>query len=109
MAIPDYQSIMLPLLKLVSDGQEYKMRDVTDKLADHFNLTEEERQEPIPSGTQALFYNRVGWARTYLVKAGLLMTKAIWTSCRVAPHAGAWIETHRSPTLTPEKAQAPIE
>ena len=72
MAIPDYQSIMLPLLKLVSDGQEYKMRDATDELADHFNLTEEERNRPIPSGTQALFYNRVGWARTYLVKAGLL-------------------------------------
>ena len=74
MAIPDYQSIMLPLLKLVADQQEYKMRDVTATLADQFNQSEEERKVLIPSGTQALFYNRVGWARTYLVKAGLLKT-----------------------------------
>ena len=74
MAIPDYQSIMLPLLKLVADKQEYKMRDVTSTLADQFDLSDEERKVLIPSGTQALFYNRVGWARTYLVKAGLLET-----------------------------------
>lgn len=74
MAIPDYQSIMLPLLKLVADKQEYKMRDVTATLADQFDLSDEERKVLIPSGTQALFYNRVGWARTYLVKAGLLET-----------------------------------
>ena len=74
MAIPDYQSIMLPLLQLVADKQEYKMRDVTATLADQFDLSDEERKVLIPSGTQALFYNRVGWARTYLVKAGLLET-----------------------------------
>jgi len=65
---------MLPLLKLVADRQEHKMREVTDTLAEQFNLTEEERNVLIPSGTQSLFYNRVGWARTYLVKAGLLDT-----------------------------------
>ncbi len=74
MAIPDYQSIMLPLLKLAGDQQEHKMKEVTDTLADQFNLTEEERKTQIPSGTQSLFYNRVGWARSYLVKAGLLDT-----------------------------------
>ena len=74
MAIPDYQSIMLPLLQLVADKQEYKMRDATATLADQFDLSDEERKVLIPSGTQALFYNRVGWARTYLVKAGLLET-----------------------------------
>lgn len=72
MAIPDYQSIMLPLLKLAGDQQEHKMKDITDELANQFGLTEDERQAQIPSGTQSLFYNRVGWARTYLVKAGLL-------------------------------------
>jgi len=72
MAIPDYQSIMLPLLKLAADRQEHKMNEVTDTLAEQFDLTEEERKVLIPSGTQSLFYNRVGWARTYLVKAGLL-------------------------------------
>ena len=74
MAIPDYQSIMLPLLKLAGDKQEHKMSDVTDRLADQLDLSDEERKVLIPSGTQALFYNRVGWARTYLVKAGLLET-----------------------------------
>jgi restriction system protein len=74
MAIPDYQSIMLPLLQLAGDQQEHKMKEATDTLADQFNLTEEERKTQIPSGTQSLFYNRVGWARTYLVKAGLLDT-----------------------------------
>ncbi len=74
MAIPDYQSIMLPLLRLAGDQQEHKISEVTDTLAEQFSLTEEERNVLIPSGTQSLFYNRVGWARTYLVKAGLLDT-----------------------------------
>jgi len=69
--IPDFQAIMLPLLKLLSDKKEYHIRDITEKLADSFNLTEEERKEVISSG-QYIFTNRVGWARTYLKKAGLL-------------------------------------
>lgn len=74
MAIPDYQSIVLPLLKLISDQNEYKMSKVTDLLADQFDLSEEERKALIPSGTQSLIYNRAGWVRTCLVKAGLLDT-----------------------------------
>ena len=70
--IPDYQTLMLPLLKSVSDGNEYKFSDVVSTLANQFNLTEEERNELLPSGTAFLFSNRVGWARTYLKKAGLL-------------------------------------
>lgn len=72
MAIPDYQSIMLPILKLVGDGQEWKMSDVTDVLGKQFELTEEELKELLPSGLAFVFYNRVAWARTYLKKAGLL-------------------------------------
>jgi restriction system protein len=72
MAVPDYQSIMLPLLKYVSDQQVHTLRDVVEGLATHFKLTEEERREMLPSGMQAAFDNRVGWARTYLKKAGLL-------------------------------------
>jgi restriction system protein len=72
MAIPDYQTIMLPLLKFASDGQEHRFRDSVNALADDFQLTEEERKELLPSGQQPLFPNRVGWARLYLVKAGLL-------------------------------------
>lgn len=72
MAIPDYQSIMLPLLKFTGDKQEHSLRQVIDTLADQFHLTAEERRELLPSGHQATFNNRVGWARTYMKKAGLL-------------------------------------
>jgi restriction system protein len=70
--IPDYQSIMLPLLKLTSDKKEHKVNDLVDQLAEQFKLTDEERKELLPSGQTFLFGNRVGWARTYLKKAGLL-------------------------------------
>ena len=70
--IPDYQSLMLPLLKLVSDGQEHKYRDLIESLAIEFQVTDEERKELLASGNQAIFDNRVGWAKTYLKKAGLL-------------------------------------
>jgi restriction system protein len=75
MTIPDYQTIMLPLLQYIKDEKEYSLRDVIDGLADYFKLTTEERNELLPSGTQSLFYNRVGWARTYLNKAGLLKSE----------------------------------
>lgn len=72
MPIPDYQSIMLPLLKLVNDQQEHSLREAIGILADQFQLTKKERKELLPSGKQALFNNRVAWASTYLRKAGLL-------------------------------------
>lgn len=70
--IPDYQSIMLPLLESISDGKEYKMRNVTDELAIKFGVTEEEQKELLPSGAAPVFYNRTAWAKTYLKKAGLI-------------------------------------
>ena len=70
--IPDYQSIMLPLLKMASDKKEHKINDLVDKLAEQFKLTDEERKELLPSGQTFIFGSRVGWARTYLKKAGLL-------------------------------------
>ncbi len=63
---------MLPILKLVADGQEYKYRDLIESLANEFQVTDEERKELLASGNQAVFDNRVGWAKTYLKKAGLL-------------------------------------
>ena len=72
MTIPDYQTVMLPFLQFLSDEQERSYRETVDNLADHFQLTEEERKEMLPSGTQELFNNRVGWARTYLKHAGLI-------------------------------------
>ncbi len=71
MAIPDYQTVMLPLLKLTADDEEHQIREAVNTLADQFKLTEAERKETLPSGG-GIFDNRVGWARTYLKKAGLL-------------------------------------
>lgn len=70
--IPPYQNLMLPLLKIVSDGKEYHNRELIELLAVQFNLTDDERKEMLASGTQPIFDNRVGWAKTYLKKAGLL-------------------------------------
>ncbi|MBN2574733.1 MAG: restriction endonuclease [Deltaproteobacteria bacterium] len=72
MAIPDFQAIMLPLLKHFGDGQEHSNRETCDMLAGHFHLTEEELSELVPSGGQPLFYNRVAWARSDLKRAGCI-------------------------------------
>jgi restriction system protein len=72
MAIPDYQTIMLPLLRFAGDQQEHSLREAIDQLAEKFALTEVERKELLPSRQQEIFNNRVAWARTYMGKAGLL-------------------------------------
>lgn len=72
MAIPQYQEIMFPLLKLLSDDQPHSISQINDDLANHFQLTDEEKNRPKASGNQALFRNRWGWTRFYLKKAGLL-------------------------------------
>lgn len=72
MTIPGYQTIMLPLLRYVGDGEIHRMNVVYEAMADYFELTEGERRELLPSGTQPTINSRVGWARTYLLKAGLL-------------------------------------
>ncbi|MFM8331538.1 MAG: restriction endonuclease [Candidatus Methylumidiphilus sp.] len=72
MAIPDFQSIMLPLLQLTVDEQEYSFKGTTEALAKQFQLSDDEKKELLPSGRQGTFANRVGWARTYLKKALLL-------------------------------------
>ena len=63
---------MLPLLRHIADGKEYTIAGSRDILADHFNLTEEERKERLPSGAANRFYNRLAWAKTYLERAGLI-------------------------------------
>lgn len=72
MSIPSYQELYPILLDSVRDECEYTMREVRDRIAGTLKLTEDEREILIPSGRQRLFDNRVGWAKTYLVKAGLL-------------------------------------
>lgn len=70
--IPTYEEIMLPFLKYLRDGKDHELNETHDALAKQFELTYEELRERLPSGTQPVFRNRVGWARTYLKKAGLV-------------------------------------
>lgn len=70
--IPDYQTCMLPLLKYAADNKEHKLADAVEDLSNQFGLTAEERKELLPSKTQEVIFNRIGWARTYMKKAGLL-------------------------------------
>lgn len=72
MPIPDYQTLMRPVLAAVAEGTELRARDLVPLLADQFSLSEEERKQFLPSGGQQVFDNRVFWAITYLAKAGLL-------------------------------------
>ncbi|WP_167146899.1 restriction endonuclease [Pseudomonas sp. OTU750018] len=72
MAIPDFQSVMRPVLNAVADGTPLSLSALRERIADEFQLSEAERHERLPSGRQTVINNRVGWARTYLNKAGLL-------------------------------------
>ncbi|GAB6083664.1 restriction endonuclease [Desulfuromonas carbonis] len=72
MAIPNYQTLMLPLLSFAADGQEHSVREAREHLAADLGLSDEERAELLPSGRQSVFDNRVAWAKTYLQRAGLL-------------------------------------
>lgn len=74
MAIPDFASITLPMLEELADGKDHPVRELRDALATRFKLSDEERAQLIPSGKQRLFDNRVGWAKTYMDKAGLVTT-----------------------------------
>ena len=71
MAVPDFQTLMLPLLKLVSDGQQHTLAEAVERPAQEFQLSDDDRAQLLRSG-QPRLYNRVGWTKTYLKKAGLL-------------------------------------
>ena len=72
MTIPDFQSVLFPLLKFCADGQEHTNREAIDALAHEFRLTEEEQKQLLPSGQQCVFENRVAWARAHMKMAGLV-------------------------------------
>lgn len=72
MPIPDFQSAMLPILRLAQDGKDHTLGEAVEAIAVEFKATEEERNELLPSGRQRRLHNRVGWAKTYLQKAGLV-------------------------------------
>lgn len=75
MTIPDYQTLMLPVLRLAAAG-EMRVADVSERLADELGLTQAERDELLPSGRQRLLHNRVHWAKFYMSKAGLIASPA---------------------------------
>jgi len=70
--IPDYQSLMLPLLRLAEDRREHRIGDVIEPLGKQLGLTQSELDEMLPSGRQPVFNNRAHWAKTYLAQARLL-------------------------------------
>ncbi|MBI5438800.1 MAG: restriction endonuclease [Nitrosomonadales bacterium] len=72
MAIPDFQSLMLPLLRMLAGGREYSVQETVDLLALQYQLTEEEKSQLLPSGRSPIFYNRIAWAKAHLKRAGLI-------------------------------------
>lgn len=72
MGVPKYHEMYRPFLNCLKDGQSHKIKDVKEVVAVAMSITEEERQELLQSGKQAIFDNRIGWTRTYLKKAGLI-------------------------------------
>ena len=72
MAVPDYQSWFLPLLKRLGDGSDHSMSELYQALADDMGLSAEDRAQLLKSGSQLIYVNRIGWARTFLKKAGLI-------------------------------------
>lgn len=74
MAVPDFQSLMLPLLRVSADGQEHSLTEARDVLATEFRLSHTDREELLPSGRQSQFSNRVAWAKSYLQQAGLVVS-----------------------------------
>lgn len=74
MPIPDFQSIMLPLLRFAADGTQHTQNEAVAALAKEFELSEDELKQLLPSGTQPVFSNRVAWARSYLKQALLIET-----------------------------------
>ena len=71
MPIPDYQTLMLPVLKRAAQG-ETRVPEIEEKIAAEFNLTPDERDQMLPSGRQKVLHNRIHWAKFYLSKAGLV-------------------------------------
>jgi restriction system protein len=71
--IPDYETLMLPILKNLSDGKTWRTREIVARMGEEFDLSKDEMREMIPSGRAKLIQNRVGWACTYLRKGGLMI------------------------------------
>ena len=73
MPIPDFQQCMRPFLSAIDDKNVHHFNDVYEKVCEHFNVSDEEKRQLLPSGKQTIVRNRCGWAKTYMKKAGLLL------------------------------------
>ena len=73
MPVPDYQSMMLPVLQVMGDDKVHSSAEICDEVAKRFSLSEDDLKGRLPSGKQTTFRNRVGWATTYLAKACLVV------------------------------------
>ncbi len=93
MPIPDFQTLMRPLLQLASDGKDHLIRNTIDELAKEFSLTDAERSQLLPSGRQPLFTNRLAWAKTHLRMAGLLDAPSRGVF-RITPRGKALLKEH---------------
>jgi len=71
MPIPDYQTLMLPVLRLAATAEQ-RVADAAERIADDLGLSPAEREEMLPSGRQRLLHNRIHWAKFYMSKAGLI-------------------------------------
>ncbi len=96
MAIPDFQTLMLPLLRIAAPG-DIKITDACDKLADEFHLTAEERGQLLPSGKQSVLRSRMSWAKTYLYKAGLMVRT--WQGCYHITERGKEVLNENPPRI----------
>ena len=72
MSVPGYQEFMFPILKCLYDGGQYHKKKICEKMIGVFNLTQEQLDERLPSQSEPTYINRVGWAITYMKKAGLI-------------------------------------
>lgn len=93
MAIPDFQTLMLPILELLKDGNSVKLSDMVNIMSDKYNLTEEERNEWLPSKVQKTMYNRVAWAKQYLKNYELIDS----------PEKGSFIITEKGLSVLSKK------
>ena len=99
MPIPKYDEMYRAFLDCLADGQLHRSREVKDKVAWVFSVSEKERAEMLPSGKQQLFDNRIGWTRTYLKKAGLVQSPS--RGIYVITPAGGQVLNENPPQIDP--------
>jgi restriction endonuclease Mrr len=78
MPVPDFQSFFKPILDIASDGKEHSLREARQKVASLMQLSENELSEPLPSGIQTKFENRISWAISYFVQVKTLLKPMGW-------------------------------